>query len=234
MSCSLKRMSRSPARMSRSSARRNRSLERTGCSPERTGCSLERTSCSAAPMNRSEEQKSRSVRRARADQIILRPGGEQVDAFSLTPPSPAGRGWTSGRCSRDVAWPVADCAAGEGSAPSPSQSPAAPIGSDAAGVAPSPSGIRLLAFDRRSIHVSCPQISSDRRQTKPFPTTPKTLGDYIQLKRFEKGLTRKQVALVTGGLRSVVRLWEWDICLPSATQWEALSSLLNLDDCNSS
>jgi hypothetical protein len=52
----------------------------------------------------------------------------------------------------------------------------------------------LLAFTQRQIRVSRVHISLNRNRRKQIPTVIKTSGDYIQVKRYEKGPHPYQIA----------------------------------------
>src|SRR5437879_5381110 len=67
------------------------------------------------------------------------------------------------------------------------------------------------------------------RASKPFPTTPKTLGDYIKAKRFEKGLSQQQLAKQLGVTKASVCQWENDCCRPDPNHWPPLHRQLRLE-----
>jgi len=68
-----------------------------------------------------------------------------------------------------------------------------------------------------------------RRNFKCVPTTPKTLGDHIRLKRLEKGLTQGKVVASVGVTMKLLSAWERDLAMPSGEEWSRLVSLLGLD-----
>jgi len=96
----------------------------------------------------------------------------------------------------------------------------------AANNSPSPGGIQLLGFAQRSVRTSRSHIPVDRRQTKPYPTTPKTLGDHIKAKRFEKELSQAELAGMLGVRKPVIQLWEHDRRVPTVTEQKRLVELL--------
>ncbi len=59
-----------------------------------------------------------------------------------------------------------------------------------------------------------------------MPTTLKTLGDHIQVRRFEEGLLQSELAEKMGVTTSLIQLWENDDCLPDERQFKMLVSLL--------
>ena len=101
---------------------------------------------------------------------------------------------------------------------------------DAANDSPSPRGrIALLAFTQRQIRVSRAHIPPNRKRRKQFPTIIRTLGDYIQAKRYEKGLHPYQVAGKMGVETALILAWESGINKPDRKQWRMLSDLLSFD-----
>jgi ribosome-binding protein aMBF1 (putative translation factor) len=95
---------------------------------------------------------------------------------------------------------------------------------------PSPWGrISLLAIAQRTIHVSRHHISTNRKPRKPVPTTLKTLGDHIHIKRYEKRLSLSQVADYVGVTMTVIKSFESDAELPNDSQLQSLQKLLGLD-----
>ena len=68
-----------------------------------------------------------------------------------------------------------------------------------------------------------------RRNFKCVPTTAKTLGDHIRLKRLEKGLTQGKVVALVGVTMKLLSAWERDLAKPSGEEWSGLASLLGLD-----
>jgi ribosome-binding protein aMBF1 (putative translation factor) len=85
-----------------------------------------------------------------------------------------------------------------------------------------------LGIAQRQIRLSSSHFEKIRRSRKAFPTTVKTLGDFIQAKRFEKGLCQSELAERLGVPISLVRQWEEDQQTPTETQWQSLTSILNL------
>src|ERR1017187_406772 len=89
--------------------------------------------------------------------------------------------------------------------------------------------VALLAFTERTIHISRRHISTNRQPRKAVPTTPRTLGDHIHIKRYEKRLSLSQVALNMGLTTTAVKSFESDAELPNDLQWQSLQRLLGLD-----
>ena len=69
----------------------------------------------------------------------------------------------------------------------------------------------------------------NRQRRKPTPPVIKTIGDYIQSKRYEKGLHPCQVAGKMGIAASLISAWERGVSSPSEEQWRMLSNLLSFD-----
>ncbi|MDB6123646.1 MAG: hypothetical protein JWQ71_2639 [Pedosphaera sp.] len=63
-----------------------------------------------------------------------------------------------------------------------------------------------------------------------MPTISKSLGDKIQIKRFEKGLLQSQVAKELNVATARVKSWEANFEKPSQAQWLELVKLLGLVD----
>jgi DNA-binding transcriptional regulator YiaG len=104
---------------------------------------------------------------------------------------------------------------------------------DAETISPSPRGrVALLGIAHRQIRVSRAHIPTDRDRRKPLPTNIKTLGDLIQIKRYEKRITLWQLALKTGIATATVRTWECGTDRPNEQQMVQLASVLqfNTDD----
>ena len=89
--------------------------------------------------------------------------------------------------------------------------------------------IALLASAQRKIRVSRAHIPPNRQRRKPIPTAIQTPGDYIQAKRYEKGLHPYQVAGKMGIAASLVSAWERGTSTPDEKQWQMLSNLLSFD-----
>jgi ribosome-binding protein aMBF1 (putative translation factor) len=89
--------------------------------------------------------------------------------------------------------------------------------------------IALLTFTQRQIRVSRAHIPLNRHRRKHIPTITKTSGDYIQAKRYEKGLHPYQVAGKMGVETALVLAWESGTCQPDEKQWRMLSDLLSFD-----
>jgi ribosome-binding protein aMBF1 (putative translation factor) len=86
-----------------------------------------------------------------------------------------------------------------------------------------------LAFAQRQIRASRAHIPLNRHRRKQLPSVIKTLGDYIQAKRYEKGLHPYQVAAKLGIAASLISAWERDTSAPDERQWQSLGTLLSFD-----
>ena len=89
--------------------------------------------------------------------------------------------------------------------------------------------IALLGLAQRQISVSRAHIPLNRHRRKQIPTVIKTLGDYIQAKRYEKGLHPYQVAGKMGIETALILAWESGTRTPDEKQWQMLSDLLSFD-----
>ena len=85
-----------------------------------------------------------------------------------------------------------------------------------------------MGFAQLTIHASRSHIPTNRRPRKPFPTTPKTLGDRIQTARLENGLLKTEVAEQLGVAEKLIKLWEQDKQIPSEAQWNQLANILSV------
>jgi ribosome-binding protein aMBF1 (putative translation factor) len=88
----------------------------------------------------------------------------------------------------------------------------------------------VLAIAHRRIRASRSHISTNRIPTKALPTTVNTLGDRIMVKRFERGLSRAQLARLLGVMTKIVVQWENDLLLPHDCEREALAKVLSVEE----
>jgi ribosome-binding protein aMBF1 (putative translation factor) len=88
--------------------------------------------------------------------------------------------------------------------------------------------IALLGIAHRTIRISRSHISINRRPRKVFPTTLETLGDRLQVARFEKGLLLSELAQKLQIPTVLVKRWEENLETPTKDQWEKVAYLLNL------
>lgn len=71
----------------------------------------------------------------------------------------------------------------------------------------------------------------ERRPRKAFPTTPKTFGEQLRVRRLEMGLTQGTLAEKIGVLKPEVGFWERDNVMPSQAQLLKLVAVLNMTEC---
>jgi ribosome-binding protein aMBF1 (putative translation factor) len=86
-----------------------------------------------------------------------------------------------------------------------------------------------LGIARRKIIVSRRHIPTNRHPRKALPKALKTLGDHIQVKRFEKGLTRSRLARMLEVPPELVTNWERDLETPNDGEWQALAQTLSFE-----
>jgi DNA-binding transcriptional regulator YiaG len=86
-----------------------------------------------------------------------------------------------------------------------------------------------LACEQRHIRVSRAHIPIIRSRRKHLPRAIETIGDYIQAKRYEKGIHPYQVAGKLGISATLVSAWERGTEMPDERQWQMLSNLLLFD-----
>ena len=63
-----------------------------------------------------------------------------------------------------------------------------------------------------------------------MPTAIKTLGDYLLVKRYEKGLKQRYIDQMVGVAISTVRRWETDVEKPTRDEWAVLVKVLGLEE----
>jgi DNA-binding transcriptional regulator YiaG len=83
-----------------------------------------------------------------------------------------------------------------------------------------------LGFAHRTIRASRSHISTNRKPRKAFPTTVKTLGDEIQVKRKESELSARKLAGMLSVPVATVTSWERGQSIPDPSQLALLSKLL--------
>jgi hypothetical protein len=86
-----------------------------------------------------------------------------------------------------------------------------------------------LGITQRTIRV-IHQLSGGRfSPRKLIPVNPKTLDDYLLLKRIEADLSQPEVAVKAGVSTRTVRKWEHGLSCPTEGHWQALAGFLTLD-----
>jgi ribosome-binding protein aMBF1 (putative translation factor) len=88
--------------------------------------------------------------------------------------------------------------------------------------------VALLGIAQRQMRVSRVHIPAVWNRRKSLPTCIQTLGDLIQIKRYEKRLTVGQLAEKMGIAQTTIRAWERDGCEPDPQRLEALGEILGL------
>jgi ribosome-binding protein aMBF1 (putative translation factor) len=86
-----------------------------------------------------------------------------------------------------------------------------------------------LGIAQRSIRVKYTHKSRKDPRVKPLLESIKAIGDWIQIKRREKNLTRCHLAVKMGIATSLVCSWESSIRQPDSQQLELLSSILGFN-----
>jgi DNA-binding XRE family transcriptional regulator len=89
---------------------------------------------------------------------------------------------------------------------------------------------QVLGSAQRIIRVKLGLSNEKFSPRKVFPTTPKTLGDHLMVKRLEADLTQAEVAVKMRVSDKTLRAWEYDQSLPSAAEWQRLIGVLPLAD----
>ena len=86
-----------------------------------------------------------------------------------------------------------------------------------------------MVISERTIHLTRSHIPVKRSPRKAFPITLNTLGDYIHVKRLDKGFSARELAIKLGVAKPIIGLWERDAELPNEREWHLLESLLGVD-----
>jgi DNA-binding transcriptional regulator YiaG len=64
---------------------------------------------------------------------------------------------------------------------------------------------------------------------KLIPVNPKTVGDYLLLKRIKVNLSQPEMAVKAGVSERMIHSWEHDLSLATEAQWQVLVDILRLD-----
>ena len=94
----------------------------------------------------------------------------------------------------------------------------------------SPRGrVALLGIAQRQVRVSRAHIRVPRIPRKSLPTSMKTFGDLLHIKRYERHLTLSQIGRQMGIAQATVKAWEMDTERPDGRQMEQLRKILGFD-----
>jgi ribosome-binding protein aMBF1 (putative translation factor) len=85
-----------------------------------------------------------------------------------------------------------------------------------------------LGIAQRTIRVARNHIPINRKPRKSLPTSIQTLGDLIQVKRYEKKITLWQLAQKMGIATASVRAWEAGSSEPNSQQMAFLAKALEI------
>jgi ribosome-binding protein aMBF1 (putative translation factor) len=88
---------------------------------------------------------------------------------------------------------------------------------------------QVLGNTQRKIRVKLDLSDKRFSPRKLFPVNPKTLGDYLIVKRYEADLSQAEVAAKLRGSDKTLRAWEYDQAVPSGSQLRTLSQILPLN-----
>jgi DNA-binding XRE family transcriptional regulator len=89
---------------------------------------------------------------------------------------------------------------------------------------------QLLGITQRTIRAKIDLSNEKFSPRKLIPVTPRTIGDYLILKRFEAGLSQAEVAAKVGIPYKALHAWEHDHEFPTDAQLERLNEILSLAD----
>jgi DNA-binding transcriptional regulator YiaG len=86
-----------------------------------------------------------------------------------------------------------------------------------------------MGITQRTLQVVFEHSKERFSPRKVIPVNPKTLGDHLLLKRIEADLSQPEMAVKLKVSVWKVKAWEHDQIIPTADEWRALESILNLD-----
>jgi ribosome-binding protein aMBF1 (putative translation factor) len=89
--------------------------------------------------------------------------------------------------------------------------------------------VALLGIAQRQISIKFTHKLRKVNHAKPLPTSIKTIGDWIQVKRHEKNLTPCHLAAKMGIATALVRSWEDGTSQPNERQLDVLENLFGCD-----
>jgi DNA-binding transcriptional regulator YiaG len=87
-----------------------------------------------------------------------------------------------------------------------------------------------LAFCQRQIRAVRRPFTIVRRPNRGFPTEVKTLGAALRVASLSKSIKQRQLAHILGVPAKQLTDWVLDRQIPSATQLEAITKVLDLPD----
>jgi DNA-binding transcriptional regulator YiaG len=88
---------------------------------------------------------------------------------------------------------------------------------------------QLLGIAHRTALVNFSHFKQRFSPRKPIPANPKSLGDYIHLKRIEADFSQPELAQKTGVTVRKVKAWEYDQRNPTEAEWHVLMKTLKLE-----
>jgi DNA-binding transcriptional regulator YiaG len=88
---------------------------------------------------------------------------------------------------------------------------------------------QLLGIAQRTSQVVFDHFMERFSPRKLIPVNPKTMGDYLVLKRIEANLSQLEVAKKVGVSKRMVRKWEHGHACPIEDHWQILAGILCLD-----
>jgi DNA-binding transcriptional regulator YiaG len=87
---------------------------------------------------------------------------------------------------------------------------------------------QLLGNTQRIIRVPYDTSRERFSRRKLIPSNPKTLGDYLLLKRIEMNLSQPELAQIMGVTDRKIRAWERDAEPPTEIEWQSLAKALGV------
>lgn len=86
----------------------------------------------------------------------------------------------------------------------------------------------LLGISQRTIQAVYDPKASRSQSRNRIPIEPKTLGDWLHVKRIEADLSQEELAKSLGIGGRKVQAWERDKYVPTKMEWERLMEILPL------
>jgi|ERR1041385_4260338 DNA-binding XRE family transcriptional regulator len=90
-----------------------------------------------------------------------------------------------------------------------------------------PGGMALLPFYRRTLNAQKPLQRRVLRLTKPYPTTPATVGEQLRKWRIDSCLTLREAGKRLGVDLSTYNHWESGKFSPGRSRWSKIATVLN-------
>jgi DNA-binding transcriptional regulator YiaG len=88
---------------------------------------------------------------------------------------------------------------------------------------------QLMGIAQRTVVAKFDDSKQKYSVRKLIPVNPKTVGDYLLLKRIESSLSQPELAIKANVSMRMISAWEHDRTVPTTEQWQMLTSILKLN-----